>query len=65
MIEVDSGFSGNPGEDINGKIVPYLECPHASDGPLWHIPHPGMDKNDEIAPYLAGKADSFLFRGPL
>ena len=65
MIEVDSVFFGNPGEDINGIIVPYLECTHASDGPLWHMPHPGMDKNDEIVPYLAGKTETFLFRGTL
>ena len=49
-----------PGKDINGKIVPYLAGPHASDAPLWHLPYPGEDKNGGKVPYLAGKTSTFL-----
>ena len=52
-------FPAGSGEDNNGRKVPYLAGPPASDSPLWHMPHPGEDINGKISPYLAGKAGTF------
>ena len=69
MVYAAAGFqtvfptSYSPGEDKNSKKVPHLAGPPASDGPLWHMPLPGVDINGEIVPYLAEKQEPFYVSG--